>query len=268
MHMTFHIEKPKIEEDLGNNKNTVNGGRHHTKQQRSHIIISLLPPTTTMTSTTTDNTTTSPPLSSSQQQQDAIAASLAQDRPTIDAAVKSFLSLYAARSLTRDDCDTQAEALTQARVLLKTINQFTFPLLPEPSPQYSVTAQVWNGLYASNQKPSKFLGRTALKLAWQHGLDEELPERDSLFIQEFASLLLLSSYKPEDTSTPPTDDRDACLVWDADQGAAELARRRSRRQERAKEANNQEEEKLSLTIEELPNENDGQATTSKYTNND
>ena len=39
------------------------------------------------------------PLSS----QDAIATRLAQDRPTMDAAIKSFLSLTAARNLTRND---------------------------------------------------------------------------------------------------------------------------------------------------------------------
>jgi len=184
--------------------------------------------------------------STSNPSHDDIATALAQDRPTIDTAVKSFLSLYAARSLTRDDAPAQQESLTQARLLLKTINRYTFPLQPEPTDEYNVTAQVWNGLIASQQKPSKFMGRTALKLAWQHGLPEEVPKSNDehdLFLQEFGSLLM--EYDPNQT---PIEDRDACLVWDNDKGAAELGRRRSRRAERAKEQSE------SLTIEELPDE--------------
>lgn len=186
--------------------------------------------------------------------QDAIASSLAQERPTIDAAVKSFLSLYTARSLTRGQGDdSQQEALLQARILLKTINQYTFPLQAEPNDEYKITAQVWNGLIASSQKPSKLLGRSALKLAWENGLVQELPteQQESDFIKEFGHLLL--SYSPDDSESTQTLDSDACLVWDADQGAAELARRRSRRAERAKEAESNEQ---SLTIEELEEDDD------------
>ena len=178
--------------------------------------------------------------------QNDIAATLAQDRPTIEAAVKSFLSLYAARGLTQQDASAQQDALSQARMLLKAVNQYTFPLLAEPTDEYKVTARAWNGLIASKQKPSKLLGRLALKLAWQHGLPSEVPTTttsDSLFLQEFGSLLM--EYDPEKT---PTDDSDACLVWDTDQGATELSRRRCRRALRAKEAKEQSER---LSIEEL-----------------
>ena len=66
--------------------------------------------------------------------------------------------------------------MTQARSLLKTINQYTFPLLPNPpSEEYQITSQIWNGLIASCQKPSQFLGRMALLQAWNHGLPEEIP---------------------------------------------------------------------------------------------
>lgn len=189
--------------------------------------------------------------------QNAIATALVQDRPTIDAAVKSFLSLFAARSLTRDDSTQQQEALVQARSLLKAINQYTFPLLPDPSDDYKMTAHVWNSLIASQtHKPSQVLGRNSLKLAWQYGLPKEIPNsNDSLFVQEFASLL--QEYDP--TTIPTDNDSDACLVWDVDQGAAELSRRRSRRAARAKDANEQSSDQQ-LTIEELPEDEEVEAS--------
>ena len=194
------------------------------------------------------------------QTHEAIASQLAQYRPTIDAAVKSFMSLYAARSLTREDSHSHQDALQQARILLQTINKFTFPLQAEPTEEYKVVAQIWNGLIASNQKPTKFLGRAALKQAWQHGLPGEVKRantngQESLFCEEFGSLLL--SYDPS-TTTTLTEDSDACLVWDCDRGQAELARRRSRRAERAKEAHvlHEDTQESSRIISELSNDNE------------
>jgi hypothetical protein len=182
-------------------------------------------------------TTTSSSLSS----EDAIATRLAQDRPTIDAAIKSFLSLVAARNLTRNE-DAVA-SMMQARSLLKAINQYTFPLLPNASEEYKITAQIWNGLIASHQKPSQFLGRMALLQAWNHGLPEEISNfQDSEFCREFETLLV--SYTSQNDGK---EDCDACLVWEADQGAAELARRRARRAERAQQAAKEE-----AKMEELP----------------
>jgi hypothetical protein len=177
--------------------------------------------------------------------QEAIAQSLAQDRPTIGSAVKSFVSLFAARNLTREDC-TSEDALQQARCLLKAINNYTFPLKRETTDEYNVVAQVWNGLIASQQKPSRFLGRMALVHAWQNGLPEEIEhpsEEESLFCDEFGSLLL--KYNPS-----PTEESDACLLWDDDKGEAELARRRQRRTERAQ----QQQVSSAPTIEELSEE--------------
>jgi hypothetical protein len=174
--------------------------------------------------------------------QEAIAQSLALDRPTIESAVKSFISLFAARNLTQGNC-TSEDALQQARCLLKAINNYTFPMKRETSDEYNAVAQIWNGLIASQQKPSRFLGRMALMHAWQNGLPEEIEnpsEKESLFCDEFGSLLL--TYNPD-----PTEESDACLLWDNDKGQAELARRRQRRAERS-----QQQQVSSTTIEELP----------------
>ena len=135
-----------------------------------------------------------------------LAQELAQDRPTIDAAVKSFMSFVAAKALTatttsnqsakRSDNDTaagsvgtsqdgnitelfgdspnpQQETLRCARVLLKAINGFYFPATGIESPELAVVAQIWNGLLVSQQKPSRFVGRKALLYAWESGLEQE-----------------------------------------------------------------------------------------------
>jgi hypothetical protein len=130
--------------------------------------------------------------------------------------------------------------------LLKAINNYTFPLKRESSDEYKVVAQVWNGLIASQQKPSRFLGRKALVHAWQNGLSEEIEhpsEKESLFCEKFGFLLV--TYSPN-----PTEESDACLLWDDDNGQAELARRRQRRAERAQ----QQQVSSTPTIEELPEE--------------
>ena len=177
--------------------------------------------------------------------QEAYTIALANDRPTIDAAVKSFMSLVAARAATSQQSDS-IDALQQARLLLKAINNFTFPLKADPSDDYKVVSQVWNGLIASQQKPSKYLGRMALLEAWKNGLPDEMDEEGTEFGTEFGSLLL-----QYDATNVPSQDSDTCLVWDTDKGQAELARRRQRRADRAREA---QEQTATPFIEELPDE--------------
>mmetsp|Transcript_17207 Transcript_17207/g.24223 ORF Transcript_17207/g.24223 Transcript_17207/m.24223 type:complete len:226 (+) Transcript_17207:141-818(+) len=193
--------------------------------------------------------------------QEATAKSLAQDRPTIDSAIKSYMSLISARSITQntpaDTCVLSSQdALTCCRVLSKSINAYTFAVGPdeeEASVEQSVTAQLWNGLVASNQKPSRYLGRKALL----HAFDDlllEFPktisqEETTKFINEFGTLLKY-------TKTETDEDSDGALLWDEDGGKAELERRRKRRTERAvqqKEKEKEEDSSLPL-IEELPDE--------------
>jgi len=140
--------------------------------------------------TTHYNTMTSsqPPLSEPNPEKSAMMEDLTKDRPTMDAAVRSFMSLACAQSLTasvtdKDTGTTQKQVLQVARAVLQSINAHTFPIhktvavslaeKPGTPPErrrelleLSSAAQLWNGLIQSNQKPSRLLGRRALKLAW------------------------------------------------------------------------------------------------------
>lgn len=176
---------------------------------------------------------------------EAIAQALAKDRPTIDAAIKSFMSWVAARSLTTTEpipnvCHASSpEALAYARALLQAINSYTFAVTGKESEESAVVAQIWNGLVSSDQKPSRFLGRQALLHAWKQGLRDNvvLPaekyEQGSLFLQEFGELM--NKYDPTVT---PLQDSDANLVWE--ESGAELERRRKRRAEKTKTESNDE----------------------------
>ena len=197
-------------------------------------------------------------------EQARIVSELAQDRPTIHAAVTSFLSLVAARSLvTPEDQQstdlvlTNTEALQCSRVLLKAINATTLSAMPttksEQNEEYHLVAQLWNGLIASEQKPARFLGRRAMKHAWGDVKPAVANEEEKVlkFTQEFERLLFFESNDDEDN--------DAALIWDSDGGKAELQRRRERREKRAKAAAAEpepEEEKKLPFIEELPEGNE------------
>ena len=88
----------------------------------------------------------------------------------------------------------------------------------------------------SKQKPSRFLGRRALKLAWRDmdiieklpEVEEELKAKQLQWLQEFEDLLFHVHIETTD------EDDDSALIWDADGGQNELAKRRQRRQNAAK----------------------------------
>jgi len=252
---------------------------------------------------------------------------IAKDRPTIDAAVKSFISLICARSMSAASEGTakekvmmgiipalakssisekknsnnvegknksksnpstsiQQQVLQVARCILKAVNSYTFPIhdtvaysmaekpgtsaeKKEELLEISVVARLWNALVQSEQKPSRFLGKRALKLAWKN-LDIEalLPpvenkegvlggnstgettteesedtqprqnqgndvrELQLEWLKQFEGLLFQSLEPlPSDIKI----DDDSALLWAPDGGAAELAKRRSRRLDAAKE---------------------------------
>ena len=223
---------------------------------------------------------------------------IARDRPTIDAAAKSFISMVCARSMSASATDAtshdkvmmgiipslqmssiseekptsnkssdekaknspsvQQQVLEVARCILKSVNSYTFPVQdtvaysmaekPGTSDQkkeelleLSVVARLWNGLVQSEQKPSRFLGKRALKLAWKKmnveaalkaSDDETILERQTEWLQQFETLLFASIQPlPSDVQS----DDDAALLWAPDGGAAELAKRRQRRLDAAKE---------------------------------
>eukprot|EP00980_Cylindrotheca_fusiformis_P022444 scaffold9308_cov115-Cylindrotheca_fusiformis.AAC.7 len=252
------------------------------------------------------------PLPQPSKEEAEMTESLAQDRPTIDAATKSFISLICARSLTASATDeassipqtsenpngntllgllpandgssgqqndgtsssrsstptVQQQVLQVARSILQATNAYTFPVhctvatsmgeKPGTSAEkkkefleLSTTAQLWNGLVQSNQKPSRFLGRRALRHAWKNNLradinsklqetaaqnnktdaeaEEAIVQRQTLWLLDFERFLF---HVPDPNSSPTVDD-DAALVWDADGGKQELAKRRDRRQAEA-----------------------------------
>ena len=223
-----------------------------------------------------------------------VTQSLAQDRPTMDAAIKSFISLICARSLTASASDAvinsheqaprilgivpldqdntaaaaaaaappsastistaapqvsvQQQALQVARDILKAINVYKFPIHHTVASslskkagtskekqaellELSIAAQLWNGLVDSKQKPSRFMGRRALRHAWKN-LDIHLEVHTDVFaaqqqqqwLDEFEQLVF---HVHDDAST---QDDNSALLWDADGGQMELARRRERRQ--------------------------------------
>jgi hypothetical protein len=262
---------------------------------------------------------------------------IAKDRPTIDAAVKSFISIICARTMSASNTDakrgsnsnsndnvmmgiipatimpkpsvvaesiitnadgtttttlalsspssststttvtsttTQQQVLQFARFVIKAVNSYTFPIhdtvistmaekpgiTEEKRKQLleiSVVARLWNGLVQSEQKPSRFLGRRSLKLAWENlnldiissiqkssgevpvsnNVDEEknatiVLERQLDWVKEFGKLL----NNPEQPL--PANilvDDDSALLWATDGGISELAKRRQRRLDSAKE---------------------------------
>ena len=180
---------------------------------------------------------------------EAIAQSLAQDRPTIDAAVKTYMGLVVARSLTLQEKVSNAEALFYARSLLKTINAYHFDHHKSNNNVVAVVVKVWQGLIDSDHKPSRFLGRVALMHAWD-GVMKTLPTENeglTLFALEFGDLM-----KAFATTAIPSLDSNAHLIWD--EPGAELDRRRQRRSERADSVRKDEREKIAPVIEILTEE--------------
>jgi len=246
--------------------------------------------------------------------------SLAQDRPTIDAAIKSYISLVCAKALTASATDdfltatagpnstaaaavpanptaseepsssttllglipsaglgsaashnnttnsnkagVQQHVLQLARIMLQTINQYTFPIhctvansmsqkpglrqdQKDALLELSIAAQLHNGLVQSKQKPSRFLGRRALGQAWKNQLGDEIltklkntcQEQDDVVLQQ--QLQWLQEFERLLFAVPiPDQDDDSALLWAPDGGTQELAKRRTRRQQAATKREN------------------------------
>lgn len=228
---------------------------------------------------------------------------IARDRPTIDAAIKSFISMVCARTMAASSTDVahdkvmmgiipslanssiskaeesssvddsksdskpkptapsiQQQVLELARYILKAVNAYTFPIQdtvaysksekPGTSEEkkqelleLSVVARLWNALRQSEQKPSRFLGRKALRLAWKNlDVEGQFPpkadEQDVVRERQLEWLQLFEKLLMETTKPLPSDinvDDDSALLWAPDGGAAELAKRRQRRLDAAKE---------------------------------
>jgi hypothetical protein len=254
------------------------------------------------------------------------AAYLMEEQPTIDAALKSYASWIAATqppvaalrptavaaaaagpassSIRSDEYDYDSmgediyipttwslpEILSMTRHLSREINQHTFAVKRVETVPYSETAKVWNNVVGQDGlKPTRVLGRTALRIAWPDldlawssgdndktrcngnattdaiadATDVLLRQKTSLFVRRFGELLMSERQHA-----------DARLIWDTDKGQKELQRRAQERSKRAA-TNAKEQEaaqqaalqqvvveavaakpKESLTIEELPDEDE------------
>lgn len=226
--------------------------------------------------------------------EELLAQTLAQDRPTIDSAIKSFLSLTAARSLAKAQIplyqkeenyskelpccrfsseDPRMSALKCSRVLLREVNNLELPEQDSTTEdskfetadndlEYNVVRAIWNGLIASEKKPSKFLGRISLLHAYpiilqkvrkgEVNVDDVLEEEAVSFFEEFDILLQRKNMNKN-------GDDDSALLWEKDRGAVELSSRRDRREKSKNDALDDAqqgslEESLGPIIEEINEE--------------
>lgn len=266
---------------------------------------------------------------------EALAQSLMNDKPTIDSAIKTYMSITAARSwsasgpnvvqasggigigsgrgkdMLKNAICAQADmqesskmnssigannggkcffaksnnpkmaALLCARTLSKTINSYQIPESAEPikskdsrnsddSLEYEILRILWNGIISNGKKPTSILGRKSLHPIYNMVL-EELIKNDALspvgVDKEEAESFMIEFFLLLDDATKRIDaqekikydapDDDSCLLWDADVGAAELKRRRDRREKNANFFKNDDmctKEVEGLTIEEIEDE--------------
>jgi hypothetical protein len=185
--------------------------------------------------------------------QESIQAELLAEQPKIDSAIKSFASYLvsgmpmATSSPTperhTDDLgdDTAVappetmndlgEVLSVSRRFSKLINQHIAPIRKSDlnDTRREATVVTWNYLVASNQKPTKLLGRSTLRLLWsslkaeftEQPCDDVGLEKTTYYLDLFERLLLDES------------SHDFQLIWSADGGQSELRRRASDRKHRA-----------------------------------
>lgn len=190
---------------------------------------------------------------------------LLNERPKIDAALKSYASLLMAESP-----NDPMTILALSRLLSKAINGHIAAIvpisratvkedsktdLPEQKPEYqaAIVAQIWNDVVGSGQKATQSLGRTSLASVWNDlelepiltansDTDDQWRDKANVFLQGFGNLL--------DGQSP-----NGRLLWAMDGGASELQKRAQDRQAAAKERREQEQrQQQTPTIEELADE--------------
>ena len=166
---------------------------------------------------------------------------LVSELPRIDAALKSYCSWYAVAG--NEDGMNINEVLLMTRKLSLSINHHVFPVeMKSSSHEYLVCSKLWNEIVTAKQKPTKWLGKTALQLAWKdldllpsssnnetnetkNESDDDKMENSNKeayteFVKQFEHLLF----------TEDTDDT-ASLIWNYSE--AELARRAKERRDAA-----------------------------------
>lgn len=180
-----------------------------------------------------------------------------EEVPRIDAALKNFLSLKMAEGLSAADAAgshtegalSQQAAMGCARVLLKALNAADLPPAPEwgqRHPQaedergvdfmdrlseYKVVRALWTCCRAAGQKPSRLLGRSALRCAYADVALELLARAPSEAAAAGATEEQLRAFVEDfgrSLAEGPAQDAAADLVWATDVKAAVAARQRAR----------------------------------------
>ncbi len=203
---------------------------------------------------------------------EALGQTLINDKPTIDSAIKSYLSIFAARSWSATDPIVNARVgLICARSLSKKINSYRIPI-PDSATgvegeekdeekilEISVVRILWNGLIDKGKKPSMLLGRKSLIYTFPSILEElkqQVPNGvDSdvwmPFIEDFGRLLVDATNRVQVAKGQvDIENDDSCLLWDTDGGEAELKRRRNKRKMQ-KMVNVRKQDDPLTTIEEI-----------------
>ena len=164
---------------------------------------------------------------------------LVSELPRIDAALKSYCSWYAVAG--NEGGMNINEVLLMTRKLSLSINHHVFPVeMKSSSHEYLVCSKLWNEIVSTKQKPTKWLGKTALQLAWKDldllpsssnnetnetkkesdddKIENQNKEAFTEFVKQFEHLLF----------TEDSNDT-ASLIWNYSE--AELARRAKERRE-------------------------------------
>lgn len=183
---------------------------------------------------------------------------LRDERPAITDALKSFCSWMLARTTsTRQFSDwTSHDILSTTRWLSLSINRHIAAISSRDEQEKMIVTQVWNEVVGQQQKVTKTLGRTSLRNVWkdldvhsEKAKDDVTNEKRKLYLELFERFLFAPSsgeaaISNNRDSIEDDDDSllDARLIWDPDRGAAEFARRATRRQENAASRIKEEEE--------------------------
>jgi len=191
------------------------------------------------------------------------AQRIMEEIPRIEAALKNYLSLKMAEGLAPAGDSVEAESASTApaasaaaltgcaRAILKVTNSLELPSGPQWSqshPQgefetgldfmarigaYKVVQALWERCRKSDQKPAKFLGRTALRQAYPEIKARLLGDLPAFAAQAKASEQQLVQFVEGFEATLAEECNDADIVWAANMAAALAARQEARKVEAA-----------------------------------
>lgn len=185
------------------------------------------------------------------------------DPPSIEEALKNFMSWFVAQNQVHKKNFTTQEVLQMTRLLSKCINQHVCSSdINNRNKQEAMVASIWNPVQQdASRKVTQTLGRVALQAVWDQldtsllrGTDQsdDTEEEDSVnsFLRSFEAALFASL----------EEDEHARLIWSTDRGKDELTRRAVQRQvEAARRSGDANETDTTVLprIEEISEANQG-----------